>query len=106
MADNPLGDMFANAAKNAGLGGLGSGAQEPSDTQKVVIGLQAKRISALEKQVSDLTNAVIILINSKDKKGTAIVPKSIRYKKPKVFVEWKDGEKDKQIGTVKIKLSE
>lgn len=108
MSSNPfskdaIGDLF----DKAGLGGLGGKPAEPSDKDKMIIGLMNKKISALEKQVSDLTNAVIVLINSKEKKGSAIVPKHVKYRKPTVFVEWVEHKDDsKYVGMIKIKLSE
>lgn len=75
--------------------------------QKMTIGLMNKRIEYLESQLKNLTHAMIILINSKEKKSSAIVPKHVRYRKPIIFVQWEDhDDDDKQIGIVKIELSE
>lgn len=97
MNDNPL-DSILNGmrARNGGA---------PDDDTKRTIGYLGARVTALETQVRELTHAVIVLVNAKGSGGTAPVPMSIRYREPRVEVEWSDGEPGKVVGKIRIRLT-
>jgi hypothetical protein len=85
-----------------GYGGIGGGQFSAETKQK--IGLLGARIQYLEEQVEALTMAVIVLLNAKEKKSSARIPTSVRYRKPKIQIEYSPEEDGKIVASIRIEL--
>jgi ABC-type enterochelin transport system substrate-binding protein len=61
------------------------------------------RISELENNVDSLSMAILVLLNSADKKSQASIPSTVADSKPKIYIETKNHPEKKFIKIVTIR---
>ena len=61
------------------------------------------RISELESHVDSLSMAILVLLNSADKKSQASIPSTVADSKPKIYIETKNHPEKKFIKIVTIR---
>lgn len=83
---------------------FGLGVPAPDDDQKRTIGFMGARVASLEEQVQALTIAVVVLLNSKDKRSAARIPATLQYRKPRLTIDYGEESNGKTVATIRIEL--